>query len=209
MRRLLLLALSSALFLSACSTAAATQAQPPANDAPNGGHGLATPAPTPVPSIQVTIPPRDADWITFAPYSGGFIAKFPVAPKLTTSTAKTTFGDSTTSLWAYTQDSTLSYYVEATAYPAGPLLSYESSTLYDAAINSLAGGSSGLALSAENDVTLNGHAGKLFLLKNAVGSVKGEVVLAGSTVYIAFVAYTPSVDSGIVDAFLVDFTLSV
>jgi hypothetical protein len=208
-RRLLLLALTSVLLLSACSTAAATQAQPPAFDAPNGGHGLATPAPTPVPSVQATIAPRDGDWISFAPDGGGFIAKFPATPKLTTSTAKTTFGDAATSLWTDEHGGNLSYYVQATVYPAGPLIAAQSASVYDAAINSLTGGSSGLAVAAENDVTLNGHAGKLFLLRSSLGSVKGEVVLAGSTVYIAFVAYASSVDSGLIDTFLADFELNV
>jgi len=209
LRRLLLLALTSVLLLSACSTAAATQAQPPAFDAPNGGHGLATPAPTPVPSVQATITPRDGNWISFAPDGGGFIAKLPATPTLTTQTAKTTFGQAATSLWADPQDSTLSYYIQATAYPAGPLLVEESSTLYDAAITSLSGGSSGLTLASEGDVTLNGHAGKSFLLKSSVGAVQGEVVLAGSTVYIAFVAFSPSVDSGLISTFLADFSLTV
>lgn len=209
MRRLLLLALTSVLLLSACSTAAATQAQPPAFDAPNGGHGLATPTATPVPSVLATIAPRDGNWISFAPDGGGFISKLPATPTLTTQTTNTTFGQAATSLWADTQDSTLSYYIQATAYPAGPLLAYQSSTLYDAAITSLSGGSSGLTLASEADVTLNGHAGKSFLLKSSVGAVQGEVVLAGSTVYIAFVAFTASVDSGLISTFLADFSLTV
>jgi hypothetical protein len=100
------------------------------------------------------------------------------------------------------------YTVLAAAYPAGSLASAVPSKFYDGAINGMTGGSQGLALATQSDVTLGGHAGRTFLLTSATGSIKGEVVVVGDTMYMAYVAFTSPVDTGLIDTFLLDFKLS-
>lgn len=201
MRRVLLLALSSALFLSACGSATTSKAPAAASDGVGSSAEIvATPTPPTNPSIAPSANTMDGEWVTFAPAGAAFASKMPAAPSLTNSTTKTAAGNATTSLWTDEQGGNLSYYIQASAYPAGSL----SPAVYDDVISALSA-SSGLAISTKTDVTVTGHAGKLFLLASALGSIKGEVFIVGDTVYMAYVAFTSSVDMGAVDAFFIDF----
>jgi hypothetical protein len=209
-RRVVLLALSSALFLSACGSAKVTTA-PAASEAQNvSSAAVVTPSPTPVAvlSIAPSLAAVDGDWVVFAPDGAGFSSKFPAAPTLTTQTDKTAVGDALSSIWTYEQAGNLSYAVLAAVYPAGSLASTTSSKLYDGGINGMTGGSAGLAITSQADITLGGRAARTFLLTSATGSIKGEVVVVGDTMYMAYVVFTSSVDTGLIDTFLVDFKLS-
>jgi hypothetical protein len=211
-RRVLLIVLSSALFLSACGSAKVTTAPvPSASEAQVGSSAaIVTPSPTPVAvlSIAPSFAAVDGDWIVFSPDGAAFTAKFPASPTLTTQTDKTAVGDAVSSIWTYEQGGNLAYAVLAAAYPAGSLASTVPSKIYDGAVNGMTGGAQGLALATQSDVTLGGHAGRTFLLTSATGSIKGEVVVVGDTMYMAYVAFTSSVDTGLIDTFLLDFKLS-
>jgi len=210
-RRFFLVLLGSAFLFSACGSSNAT----PAPAAP------ATPAvtPTDAPTVVETASPvvvvaptnagLDGDWVTLAPDAAGFSAKFPATPTLTTQTAKTDVGDAPTSLWTFEQGGNLAYYVLVTNYPKGSLATANVSTMYDAAIKSLTGGTSELALAGTLDLALNGHAGRTFLLTSALGSLKGGVWIVGDNMYVVYVSFTSSVDPGLVDTFLSDFQLTV
>ncbi len=225
MRRLLLVLFGSAVLLSACGSSKATPA--PATPAPATPATPATQAttatpgatPTDAPTVVETSTPVvlvapinagvDGDWVTLAPAAAGFTAKFPVMPTLTTQTATTAVGDARASLWTYEQGGNLAYYVQVTNYPTGSLASANPVTLYDAAIQSMTGGTSQLTLAGETDLTLGGHAGRLFLLTSALGSLKGGVWIAGDVMYMVYVSFTSSVDPGLIDTFLSDFQLTV
>ena len=215
-RRLFLLVLGSAFLFSACGSSKATPA--PATSAPAAP---ATPAvtPTDAPTVVETATPvvvvapsnagLDGGWITLAPAAVGFSAKFPAAPTLTTQTAKTDVGDAATSLWTFEQGGTLAYYVLVTNYPKGSLATANVSTMYDAAIKGMTGGTSELTLAGTTDLALNGHAGRTFLLTSALGSLKGGIWVVGDDMYMVYVSFTSSVDPGLIDTFLSDFQLTV
>ncbi|HEX7491896.1 MAG TPA: hypothetical protein VF337_09375 [Candidatus Limnocylindrales bacterium] len=212
MRRVVLLVLASALFVSACGSAKVTD--PPAaspSEAQNGSSAaIATPSPTPaaILSIAPSLAAVDGDWIVFAPDGAGFSSKFPETPTLTTQTDKTAVGDAVSSIWTFEQGGNLAYAVLAAAYPAGSLAATTPAKLYDGGINGMAGGSAGYVLSAQTDATLGGHAGRTFLLTSSTGSIKGEIVVVGDTMYMAYVVFTSSVDTSLIDTFLLDFQLS-
>ena len=200
MRRLFLVLLGSAILVSACGSSKATPTDAPAI--------VATPSPVVVPSLAFSNAGLDGDWIAFAPDTASFTAMFPAAPTLTTQTSSTSVGNAVTSLWAYEQGGNLVYDVQVASYPTGSLAAAKLSAMYDAAIKGMTGGQAELALTAQTDMTLDGHAGRAFLLSSALGSLKGGVWVVGDTMYMAYVAFTSSVDPGLVDTFLSDFHLS-
>ena len=218
MRRLLLVLFGSAVLLSACGSSNATPAPATATPAVVATP-VTAPTPTDAPTVVETATPVvlvapsnagvDGDWVTLAPAAAGFTAKFPVMPTLTTQTATTAVGDALASLWTYEQGGNLAYYVQVTNYPKGSLAAANASTMYDAAIQSMTGGTSQLTLAGETDLTLGGHAGRLFLLTSALGSLKGGVWIAGDVMYMVYVSFTSSVDPGLIDTFLSDFQLTV
>jgi len=98
--------------------------------------------------------------------------------------------------------------VQVTNYPTGSLASANPVTLYDAAIQSMtehvaadAGG--------ETDLTLAGHAGRLFLLTSALGSLKGGVWIAGDVMIHGLCVVHLVGRPGLIDTFLSDFQLTV
>jgi hypothetical protein len=94
-------------------------------------------------------------------------------------------------------------------YPAGSIPAAKLSAVYDGAINGMTGGEAQLTLAGQTDLALGGHAGRAFLLTSALGSIKGGVWIVGDTMYMAYVAFTSSVDPNLVDTFLADFQLTV
>ena len=201
-----MLVLGSAILISACGSAKVLTT-PAASNTQGATGATQTPA-------SVTITPassfalQDGSWIVFSPAGSGFSTKFPDAPTLTTSTTTTAVGDAPTSIWKFEQGGNLIYYVMLASYPAGSLANADSAKLYDAGVNGMVGGEANLALSTMGDITLNGHLGRSFLLTSAVGSLQGATYLVGDDLYMAYVAYTSSVDPALVETFLADFQLS-
>jgi hypothetical protein len=209
-RRIFLIVLGSAILVSACGSSTATSA--PATQAPVATPTAAlaaTDTPVVVPSLAPSNAALDGDWITFAPDGTGFTAKFPGAPTLTTQTQTTAVGDAAVSLWAFEQGGNLVYDVMVTKYPTGSLAAAKLSALYDGAINGMTGGEANLTVAGQEDMALGGHDGRTFLLTSATGSVKGGVWIVGDNMYMAYVAFTSSVDPGLIDTFLSDFALTV
>ena len=201
MRRLLLIVLGSAILLSACASAAQTAAPTP------------TPTPTPTttpaatPTSSPTLAPADAGWIVLAPPGGGFTAKFPGTPKLTTTTTTTKEGPTPTSEWEYLASKDLDYNVAMWKYPAGSTTGMAASAIYDSAITGM-DSTNHLTLSTQSDITLNGHAGRAFTLGGASYTLKGELVLVGDNLCMVYASYAPTVDTAGVTAFLADFQLT-
>jgi len=200
-RRLLLIVLGSAILLSACASAAQTAAPTP------------TPTPTPTttpaatPTSSPTLAPADAGWIVLAPPGGGFTAKFPGTPKLTTTTTTTKEGPTPTSEWEYLASKDLDYNVAMWKYPAGSTTGMAASAIYDSGIAGM-DSTNGLTLSTQRDITLNGRVGRAFTLKGATYSLQGELVLVGDNLYMATGSYAATVDLAGVTAFLADFQLT-
>ena len=190
MRRFLLLVLGSAILISACGSSKVATA-PAAST-------------TPIASSAV-----DGDWTTFGPAGAGFSTKYPAAPTLTTSTTATAVGDAPTSVWTDKEGGNLIYAVLVANYPAGSLPAAKVSQVYDGAVNGMTGGTAGLTLSSQGNTTLNGHLGRSYLLTSAVGSLQGVVFIVGDTMYMAYVAYTSSLDPALIATFLADFQLTV
>jgi len=215
-RRLLLLVLGSAILFSACSsskastTPAASATSQTASASPADSSAAATPT-----NAAVTVTPassfvmQDGNWVVLAHDTADFTAKFPTQPTLTTSTTTTAIGDAPTSLWTDEEGGNLIYYVMTAKYPTGSLGAAKASALYDGAVNGMVGGTAGLALSGQGDVTLNGHIGRSFLLTSSLGSLQGVVVVVGDSMYMAYAAYTSSVDPAMIQTFLADFQLTI
>jgi len=186
---------------SAAQTAAPTPAPTP------------TPTPTPTttpaatPTSSPTLAQADAGWIVLDPPGGGFTAKFPATPKLTTTTTTTKEGPTPTSVWEYLASTDLDYNVAMWQYPAGSTTGMAASAIYDSSIAGMVS-TNGLTLSTQRDITLNGHVGRAFTLKGATYSLQGELVLVGDNLYTATGSYAPTVDLAGVTAFLADFQLT-
>jgi hypothetical protein len=189
--------LGSAILFSACSSAAQTAAPTP----------TPTPTPAPTPTPPPTLAPADAGWIVLTPPGGGFTAKFPATPKLTTTTTTTKEGPTPTSVWEYLASTDLDYNVAMWKYPAGSTTGIGASAIYDSGIAGM-DSTNGLTLSTQRDITLNGHVGRAFTLKGATYSLQGELVLVGDNLYMATGSYAPTVDTAGVTAFLADFQLT-
>lgn len=213
MRRLLMLVLGSAILISACGSAKVltTPASSPTHAA--GANPSDSPAASPTQG-SLTVNPassfvmQDGDWIVFGPDASGFTTKFPAAPTLASSTTTTAAGDAPTSIWKYEQGGNLIYYVMLVNYPTGSLTGVDTAQVYDRGVNGMVGGDANLALAAQGDVTLNGHLGRSFLLTSALGSLQGSTYLVGDNLFMAYVAYTSSVDPAFIQTFLADFQLT-
>ena len=201
MRRLLLIALGSAILFSACASAARTAAPTPAPTPTPAATPAATPTSSPI------LGPADAGWIVLAPPGGGFTSKFPGEPKLTKTTTTTKEGPTPTSVWEYLASTDLDYNVAMWQYPAGSTTGMAASAIYDEAITGM-DSANHLTLSTQSDKSLNGHAGRAFTLKGATYSLQGELVLVGDNLYMATGSYAPTVDTAGVTAFLADFRLT-
>jgi len=202
-RRLFIVALGSALFLSACGTSAAS---------PNAGSST----PTEVASAAGSQPTTEAStnaipgWITFAPDGKGFSAIYPGNPTLQTQTIQTASGPVPMSVWYYEASDDLSYYVALGTYPQGSLSSGPLSDVYDAAVTDMSNMSLGMTISGQGDVTISGHAGRAFTVANSAVTVKGELIAVGDNLYKVYVLYPSAAsESPNVAVFLSGFKLTV
>jgi hypothetical protein len=204
-RRLLVLVLGSAIFISACGSSAGT-VTPAATP-------TATPVPTASPTVKITIAPTaapDAAWIVWAPAGAGFTSKFPATPKLSTTTTKTAAGDAPSSTWTYQQGTTLAFYVTVANYPKGSMTGKAPSTIFDDFINGMTTDATGLKVDSKTPVTLGSHDGEAFKLSSTEGSIQGQVFLVGDDLYVVYAAYLVAVtDMTPIDTFIADFALTV
>jgi hypothetical protein len=194
-RRLFIVALGSALFLSACGTSTAS---------PNAGSS----APTEVATEASTN--AHPGWITFAPDGQGFSAIYPGDPTLQTQTIQTASGPVPMSVWYYEASDDLSYYVALGKYPEGSLSSGSLSDAYDAAVTDMSNMSLGMTVTEHGDVTISGHAGRTFTVANSAVTVKGELIAVGDNLYKVYVLYpSDASESPNTRIFLSGFTLTV
>ena len=215
MRRLFLVLLGSAILVSACGSSKATAPASSAAANPTNAPTVVVSAPvessSPVAaaSLAASNAGLDGDWITVAPDAAGFTAKFPTAPTVATKTSSTAVGDATTTTWTDEEGGNLVYYVNVAHYPAGSLPADKMSAMYDGGINGMLTVDSEMKLAGQADMTLGGHLGRTFLLSGPLGSLKGGAWIVGDDMYMVYVAYTSSVDPGLIDTFLSDFVLTV
>lgn len=203
MRRLFIVALGSALFLSGCGTSTASPNA--GSPSPTEGASAAGSQPT-----AETSPAAIPGWIIFAPAGQGFSAAYPGQPTLQTQTIQTTAGPVPTSVWYYEESEDLSYYVALAKYPEGSLSSGSLSDVYDKAVTDMSHISLGMTVSGQGDVTVNGHAGRTFTVANSVVMVKGELIAVGDNLYKVYVLCPPAASgSPNVSAFLAAFKLTV
>jgi hypothetical protein len=202
-RRLFIVALGSALFMSGCGTSTASPNAGSTN--PTEGASAAGSQPT-AEASPAAIP----GWITFAPADQGFSAAYPGQPSLQTQTIQTTAGPVPTSVWYYEESEDLSYYVAVAKYPEGSLSSGSLSDVYDTAVTDMSHISLGMTVSGQGDVTVSGHAGRTFTVANSVVMVKGELIAVGDNLYKVYVLCLPAAsESPNVSAFLAAFKLTV
>jgi hypothetical protein len=207
-RRLFIVALGSALFLSACGTSTAS---PNASPTPTEGASAAGSQSTAEASPPHGGPPTAIPgWIVFAPADQGFSAAYPGQPTLQTQTIQTTAGPVPTSVWYYEESEDLSYYVALAKYPEGSLSSGSLSDVYDTAVTDMSHISLGMTVGGQGDVTVNGHAGRTFTVANSAAMVKGELIAVGDNLYKVYVLCLPAAsESPNISAFLAAFTLTV
>jgi hypothetical protein len=144
-----------------------------------------------------------------APSGDGFTSMFPVAPALTTQSTVTAKGNAPTSTWTCIASSDLVYIVALVQYPTGSLAGVAPTAVYGPAVTGMANSSAGLSVSAQTDVTINGHAARTFTLTGPTADIQGELILVGDDLYMAYATYAPTVtDMSGVNAFLADFALT-
>jgi hypothetical protein len=150
----------------------------------------------------------DSTWITFTPSNGGFSAKYPGDPQLTSQTIKTVVGDAPISLWSYVQSADLAFFTGACNYPKGSLRGLNPSAVYDGAVAGMAS-TSALQVDGQQASTLDGHGGRSFSLRGEHYLAKGLIYLVGDDLYMVYVVYDPGLnDFEARDAFLADFHLT-
>jgi hypothetical protein len=110
-------------------------------------------------------------------------------------------------VWEYLANTNLDYNVAMWRYPAGTTIGTAPAAVYNGAISGM-DSTNGLTLSTQSDITLNGHAGRSFTLSGASYALRGELVLVGDNLYMAYASYAPTVDTAGVTAFLADFQLT-
>lgn len=213
-RRLLAIALGSALFFSACGSSSGTAAPVPTPTPTPTPTATPTPTPTASPTVKITIAPTptspDADWIVWAPTGSGFTSMFPAEPKLTTATTKTAAGNAPSSTWTYLESTELALYVTLVKYPKGSLTGQAPSAIFDAFINGIAAASKGVAVDSKTATTMGGHAASSFKMSSTSAGIEGEVVIVGDNLYVVYAAYLLTLtDTSPVDAFIADFALTV
>jgi hypothetical protein len=230
-RRLLLVALASAMALSACGQGKGWPAiSPVGTQGPSqaasasltaSADATATPTPTAEPTPTQALPTKaptptvasglDADWITLAPSGFGFTSKWPGTPTKKTTTSATSAGDSVTVLWSYQDGVDLAYFAAVVTYPTGSLTGKTAASIYDFAVTSMTTSTANeMTITNQGSVTVNGHSGRSFSLAGSAFSIEGAMALVGNNLYIAYVAYTSAVtDMSSPETFFNDFTLTV
>jgi hypothetical protein len=216
-RRFVLVVLSSAILLSACSSNGFPGAATPASAPPTT---VATHAATPTPVIVATptakataevtaTPAAGSDWVSITPVGAGFTAKFPGAPTQSSQSFSTAVGDAPASLWIFEQSNDLAFFVVEARYPSGSMTGVSTSAVYDGAVKGMTGSSAGLTVDSQDNVTLGGHDGRGFTLTSTAASIKGQMYLIGDNLYMIYAAYTANADPAVIDEFISYFTLSV
>jgi hypothetical protein len=220
-RRFVLVVLSSAILLSACSSkgfpGAGGTANSAASTAPTAAATVAaTPAavivttPTPKASVEAPATPvSGSDWVSVTPVGAGFTAKFPGAPTQSSQSFSTAVGDAPASLWIFEQSNDLAFFVVEARYPSGSMTGVSTSAVYDGAVKGMTGSSAGLTVDSQDNVTLGGHDGRSFTLTSTAASIKGQMYLIGDNLYMIYAAYTANADPSVIDEFISYFTLSV
>ena len=215
MRRLFLLAISSAILLAACGPAKSFPGVPTAaqTQAAAASTAAATPAPTAAATEDTTpteTPTAATTGIAFAPTGGGFTVYMPAEPKLTTQTYQTAVGDAPASMWTYEVSNDLAYFVVQASYPKGSMTGHSPASVFDAALNGMVTSTTGASIAAKGDTTLNGHAGKTFTIDTPDASLKGALYIVGDDLYMVYVGYTSTItDMSQVDGFIGTFKLTV
>jgi hypothetical protein len=214
MRRLLAIALGSAVFFSACGSSSGTATPVPTPTPTPTPTATPTPTPTASPTVKITIAPTpaspDADWIVWAPTGSGFTSLFPAEPKLTTTTTKTAAGNAPSSTWMYLESTELAFSVTMAQYPKGSMTGKAPSAIFDAFISGIATSAKGMAVDSKTATTMDGHAASSFKLSSTSADIEGTVVVVGDTLYVVYAAYAPTLtDTSPVDSFIADFALTV
>jgi hypothetical protein len=228
-RRFVLVVLSSAILLSACSSSGFPQPNKGASEAPTMAASEAasvaatiaatpTDAPTDAPTatLKATVAPTaaptqaaGADWTAISPAGAGFTAKFPGTPTQSSQSFSTAAGDAPASLWILEESSDLAFFAVEARYPAGSMSGLSTSAVYDGAITGMTGSTAGLTVDSQSNVTLGGHAGRAFTLTSTAASIKGEMFLVGDNLYMVYAAYDSLADPTEIDTFIGDFSLTV
>lgn len=226
MRRLFLIALSSAILLSACgpskswpgtvhngpsqapATAIATLAATPVPTEANPTEAP-TEEPTEAPTEEPTEAPTAAG-ITFSPPDGSFTVLLPDQPKLTTQTYKTAVGDAPASLWTYEVSNDLAFFVVQASYPKGSLTGASPSAVFDAALNGMVSTTTGAKIVTQGATTLGGHPGRTFVVDTPDATVKGALYIVNDDLYMIYAGYTSAItDMTDADAFLASFEFTI
>lgn len=201
MRRLILIVLSSMIFLSACAGSKATPTPSPTL--------IPTPTLAPTPSPSPTASPADEGWTVLAPKGAGFTSKFPGEPKLTKKTQKTDVGNTPSSEWMYLVSNDLAYSVVAVNYPKGSMTGVAPNVIYDGGVKGMTGSTSGLTVKSQGPVNLGGHPGRYFTLTGATASIKGQMFIVRDNLFMVYGTYGAAItDFTGVDKFIADFQLT-
>jgi hypothetical protein len=135
------------------------------------------------------------------PAGAGFTVLMPGDPTPSTQTAT----GYTTLIWSYSDDPDLAFFVAELKYTKGTLTKQNPATVY---ANGLAGmaKNTGVTVTAQGNVTVNGHTGRSFSASSADVAAQGFLFILGDNLYMVYAAWSPDMtDTASVDAFLASF----
>ena len=134
----------------------------------------------------------------------------PGTAKSSTSTTTAPTGKVPVTSWTFTDARNRVFEVTMVSFLAGTMAKGPQKTVLDTAVANVASALGNRTVASQSDITLDGCPGRSFLMTSPKMNVRGEVLLAGDTVYTIGMGYAPSeADDGSAAAFLASFKLGV
>ena len=161
-------------------------------------------------SADPSIPAADTSaWTVLAPDGAGFSARMPGEAKTSTMTIKTPAGDAPTNVWSFTDASNRMFTVTQSKFQAGTLSKAPVAKVLDGSVSGAASAMGNLTVASQTDTTLDGHAGRAFVMTSSKANVQGLVLPLGDTEYILSVSAPAGMaDDGSAAAFFASFKLA-
>lgn len=149
-------------------------------------------------------------WITLAPRGAGFSVLMPSQPQAAEATIDTPGGKAKTYNWGYADSSDRAFAVTVAVFAGGALSGSPAKTILDETTTTVAANWPGARISSQADVTLSGHAGRVFTLGNSTTTVQCEFFIAGDAIFGISLSYPAGQsDGGLAQAFFASFQLTV
>jgi len=136
----------------------------------------------------------------------GFTVMFPGAPEPQRGEVAIPGGKVTTAAWTVSHPSGVLYSISTADYPEKVVAANPAAAFLNEGKNGLVNQLKG-TVKAEEDITLQGYAGKSFTVSSDAGEVRARNFLVGPRLYTLLVLYNPSIGAPEADQFLTSLAL--